>query len=271
LTAPSAAALSRHPIAATATGEVAGALLEAVGPGADQVFLYASRHHTGTLEDVVGAVRSILGPDTLTTATTDVVIAGSQVVDDGPALAALAVRVRPGATTTIAVPGCRPIGEPMIVTAAEGDLLVDLASEPALPVLRRVLDGLEARDRALAAEGLHLGIVLDERKEHFGPGDFAVHAVRGSVAGSSVAVDVDVPVGTTVQFQVTDPGTARAELRRALAGHAACGALLLVSPDRPSPGADAAALAALVGPAVAGMSVPGEIGAASVLLFETPG
>ena len=271
MTTPSAAALSRHPIAATATGEVAGALLEAVGPGADQIFLYASRHHTGTLEDVVGAVRSILGPGTLTTATSDVVIAGTQVVDDGPALAALAVRVRPGATTAIAVPGCRPIGEPMIVTAAEGDLLVDLASEPALPVLRRVLDGLEARDRALAADGLHLGVVLDERKEHFGPGDFAVHAVRGSVGGSSVAVDADVPVGTTVQFLVTDPGTARAELRRALAGQTACGALLLVSPDRPSPDADAAALAALVGPAVAGMSIPGEIGAASVLLFGTPG
>jgi small ligand-binding sensory domain FIST len=98
-----------------------------------------------------------------------------------------------------------------------------------------------------------------------------VHAVRGSVAGSSVAVDVDVPVGTTVQFLVTDPGTARAELRRALAGQTACGALLLVSPDRPSPGADAAALGALVGPAVAGMSITGEIGAASVLLFGTPG
>jgi small ligand-binding sensory domain FIST len=138
-------------------------------------------------------------------------------------------------------------------------------------VLRRVLDGLEHRDRALAAEGLHLGIVLDERKDHFGPGDFAVHPVRGSVAGSSVAVDVDIPIGTTVQFLVSDPGTARAELRRALAGRAACGALLLVSPDRPSPGADATALADVVGPAVAGMSAPGEIGAASVLLFGTPG
>ena len=113
MTATCGAALSRHPIAATATGEVAGALLEAVGPGADQVFLFASRHHTGTLEDVVGAVGSILDPGTLTTATSDLVIGGTQVVGDGPALAAFATRFPPEATATVHVPGCRPIGEPM--------------------------------------------------------------------------------------------------------------------------------------------------------------
>jgi small ligand-binding sensory domain FIST len=265
-----AAALSRHPIAATATGEVAGALLEAVGPGADQLFLVASRHHTGTLEDVVAAIRSILGPEALTTERSDIVICGAQVVDDGPALAALAV-TGSAPPQALAAPGCRPIGRPLVVTAAEGDLVADLASEPALAVLQRTVDGLDPAERALAAGGLHLGVVLDEHRDRLGPGDFAVRSIRGSVGASALALDAEVQVGATVQFLVADPGTARAELRRAVAGRAATAAVLRVSPDRPAPRRDAALLADLVGPAVAGIAAPGEPAGASVLLFGASG
>src|SRR5690606_9843377 len=123
--------------------------------------------------------------------------------------------------------------------AAEGDLLVDLASEPALAVLRRTVDGLAAADRALAARGLHLGVVRDERLERFGPGDFEVRAVRGSVGGRNVAVDAEVPVGATVQFLVPDPATARSELRRAVAGRGAAGAVLRTTPGRGEPDREA--------------------------------
>jgi small ligand-binding sensory domain FIST len=246
-----AAALSRHPIAATATGEVTGALLEAVGPGADQLFLVASRHHTGTLEDVVAATRSILGPEALTTELSDVVICGAQVVDDGPALAALAV-IGSAPPHSLAVTGCRPVGQPLVVTAAEGDLVTDLASEPALAVLRRTVDALAPAERALAAGGLHLGVVLDEHQHAFGPGDFAVRSIRGSVGASALALDAEVPIGATV-------------------GRAATGARLRVSPDRPAPRRDAALLADVVGPAVAGLAAPGEPAGASVLLFGPPG
>lgn len=270
MTSPTAAALSRHPIAATATGEVAGALLEAVGTGADHVFLFASRHHTGTLEDVIGAVRSILHPGTLTTETSDTVICGTQVVDDGPALGALAARCPPGRTVT--VPGCRPIGEPLVVTAAEGDVVVDLASEPALAVLRRTVEALPPDERALAARGLHLGVVRDERLDRFGPADFTVHAIRGSVAGrSALAIEAEVAVGTTVQLMVPDPAAARRELRGAVEGLGAAGAVVHLAPDRPSPTDDAEVLATVVGPAVVGAAGPGAIASASVLLFEGPG
>lgn len=270
MTARCAAALSRHPVAATATGEIAGALLEAVGPGADRLFLFASPHHTGTLEDVVAALRSILGPEAMTTETSDVVICGAQVVDDGPALAALAVA---GAATSdaISVAGCRPIGQPLVVTAAEGDRLVSLASEAAFAVLRRTIETLDHTARSLAARGVHLGVVLDERQERFGPGDFRIGSVRGSIDRSALALDVEVPVGATAQFLVRDPATAHAELVRAVAGRAASGAVLRVSPDRPVPHRDAALLADLVGPAVAGIAAPGEHGAASVLLFGASG
>ena len=264
-----AAALSRHPIAATATGEVAGALLEAMGPGADELFLFASHHHTGTLEDVVRAIRSILGPSTLHTETTDVVLCGTQVVGDSPALAALAV-THAGPGQEVTVPGCRPIGQPMVVTASEGDRLDGLASEPAYAVLRRSVAALGPAERSLAAKGLHLGVVLDEHNEHFGPGDFSICSIRGSVDERALALDAEVQVGATVQFVVPDPATARAELRRALAGRAPCAAVLRLSPDRPLPHRDLELLAPAVGPAVAGVGRAGTPAAASVLLFETP-
>jgi hypothetical protein len=56
-----------------------------------------------------------------------------------------------------------------------------------------------------------------------------------------------------------------------VAGRAATGALLRVSPDRPAPRRDAALLADVVGPAVAGLAAPGEPAGASVLLFGPPG
>jgi hypothetical protein len=46
-----AAAVSEHPVAAHATGEIAGAVLEALGPQAppDVAFLFSTAAHTGAL------------------------------------------------------------------------------------------------------------------------------------------------------------------------------------------------------------------------------
>lgn len=271
MTAPCGAALSRHPITATATGEVAGALLEAVGTGAAQVLVFATPHHGGALEDVVTALRSILAPGAVATSTSPVVIGAGEAVDDGPGLAAFAAHQPTGAALAVEVAGCRPIGDPMVVTEVDGDLVAGLASEPALAVLRRTIDSLPGHDRALAARGLHLGVVRDEGRASFGPADFDVRAIRGSVGGRSLAVDAEVAVGTTVQFLVADPATARSELRRAVAGRGATGAVLRTTAERGDPHREAALLADLVGTAVAGAREDGPGAAASVLLFGTPG
>jgi small ligand-binding sensory domain FIST len=181
--------------------------------------------------------------------------------------------------------GCRPIGRPVVVTAAAGNLVESLASEPALPLLLRLVDSLAPDDRALAASGLHVGRVIDERAESYGPGDFLVRGVLGAVRErQAVAIGDEAPVGTTIQFQVRDATTADHELRTLLGDTSAAGALLFTCNGRGAgffgePHHDAALVAAASGGATAGMFCAGEIGpvgtrsfihgyTASVLLFD---
>ncbi len=71
------AALSEHPIAAHATGEVVGSLLEQVGDAPDLAMLFVTRPHIGALEDVVDAIRQTLRPGALVGATAVSVIGGT--------------------------------------------------------------------------------------------------------------------------------------------------------------------------------------------------
>jgi small ligand-binding sensory domain FIST len=377
-----AAAVSEHPVAAHATGEIAGSLLEQLGPAPDLAFVFATAAHTGALDDAVTALREVLRPEVLVGSTAVSVVGRDHEVEEAPGLSALAVRLDPGtpspfgvrlelvpsgddegwsvwglpvlapgstlvllpdpfsfpadrvldglaeqapdvtvigglasaargpggnrlildgtlydagavgvvlppgvATTTVVSQGCRPIGDPMVVTRASGTLLEELASEPALPRLLRLLEGLDARDRNLAARGLHLGRVVDERKDVYERGDFLVRNVLGALRErEAVAVGDELDVGSIVQFQVRDAESADEDLRALLAGRRAAGALLFTCNGRGShlfgrPDHDAELVASVTDGATAGMFCAGELGpvggrawlhgfTASVLLFE---
>lgn len=377
-----AAAVSEHPVAAHATGEVAGSLLEQVGTAPDVVFLFATGAHTGALDDVVRAVRDILQPEVLVGSTAVSVVGREREVEEAPGLSALAVRLDPGtpspfgvrlelvpagdgdgwsvwglpalapgttlvllpdpftfpadkvldgladqapgvtvvgglasaargpggnrlvldgtvhdsgavgvvlppgvAATAVVSQGCRPIGDPMVVTRASGTLLEELASEPALPRLLRLIERLDPADRNLAARGLHLGRVVDEHKDVYERGDFLVRNVLGALRErDAVAVGEEIDVGSIVQFQVRDAASADEDLRAALAGRHAAGALLFTCNGRGThlfgrADHDAELVAAVTGGATAGMFCAGELGpvgtrawlhgfTASMLLFD---
>jgi small ligand-binding sensory domain FIST len=57
--------------------------------------------------------------------------------------------------------GARPIGPEMAITAAEGNVIHELASQQALERLRTAIAELDPGERALASQGLLLGIVID--------------------------------------------------------------------------------------------------------------
>lgn len=71
------AALSQHPVPATAVGEVVGDLLERVGEGATLATLFVTQPHAGALEDAAGVVQEILKPQTLIGCTAESVLANS--------------------------------------------------------------------------------------------------------------------------------------------------------------------------------------------------
>jgi small ligand-binding sensory domain FIST len=192
------------------------------------------------------------------------------------------------ATATVVSQGCRPIGQPMIVTRAEGNLVHELAGRPALDRLDDLVRAAGPGERSLLASGLHFGIAIDEHRETFGRGDFLVRAVLGADRGRrALAVGQQVDVGTTVQFHVRDAAAADEDLRTMLAGRHGDGALVFTCNGRGQrlfgePHHDARVVHDLLdAPALAGMFCAGEIGpiggrsfvhgfTASVLVLEDP-
>ena len=402
---PFAAALSEHPLATHATGEVIGSLLEQIGPAPDVVVVFVTGAHLGALDDICAAVRATLTPGALIGTSVVSLIGGPREVEEQAAVSAWAGRVatatavrlearplvdpdhqrdhadhdergpqaevdgqaaghvgflglpehagRPGSTlllmadpstfpaeafldaaavqlpgltvigglapasarqganrlavddqvhtdgavglllgpewpvATVVSQGCRPVGDPFTVTRAERSMLYEIAGTPALEKLRDVVAELGADDRSLAAQGLHVGRVIDDHQIDPGRGDFLIRNVRGGDPETgAIAVADQIEVGATVQFQVRDAISADEDLRHLLAGTAADGALVFTCNGRGTrlfdvADHDAAAVGRALGPVpLGGMFAAGEFGpvgggnfvhsfAASLALFRS--
>ena len=83
---PFAAAVSSHPLPASATGEATGQVLEELGAHVDVACCFVSAAHTGALEDVGAAVRAVLSPTLLIGCVSDWVLGNSTEVEGGPAV-----------------------------------------------------------------------------------------------------------------------------------------------------------------------------------------
>ncbi|MGI8759088.1 MAG: FIST signal transduction protein [Acidimicrobiales bacterium] len=358
---PFAAALSQHPLATRAVGEVIGEVVEGVGEAPDLAVLFVSAAHAGAMEDIATTVRSLLVPDVLIGCSASSVVGGSHEVEDQPAISLWAGRmgtvmplrltaerqgdgiavkgfpapellaggacallladpysfpadvflsglhdqvdvdlpvigglasaargpggnrlvldsdvVSDGAVgvvlggvelTTVVSQGCRPIGDPMVVTRGEHQVIYELAGRPALERVQSLVHSLGSDDLALAQQGLHVGRVIDEHKVDYGRGDFLIRNVIGADRDAgAMAVGDEIDVGDTVQFQVRDAGSADEDLRHLMGPHDADAALLFTCNGRGSQlfGAadhDAGVVSdALGGVPIAGMSCAGEIG-----------
>lgn len=159
---------------------------------------------------------------------------GSDIHDSGAVAVLLegGVRVR-----SVVSQGCRPIGSHYVVTRAEHNIIVELSGQPPLRRLQEIFDGLDVREQKLVRKGLHVGRVINEYQDHFGPGDFLVRNVIGADAESGAIMIGDfVRPGQTVQFHVRDAHTADEDLRDLLArsreAGSAAGALLFTCNGR---------------------------------------
>ena len=191
--------------------------------------------------------------------------------------------------------GCRPIGDAYIITRADGNLIHELGGRPPLVRLREMAAALPSRDQELLAQGLQLGVVIDEYRAEPGQGDFLIRGVVGADPDSgAIAVGDQIQVGQTVQFHVRDAQSADEDLRRALeresaalGGRRPAGALLFTCNGRGSrlftePDHDAGLIAATLGDIpLAGFFCAGELGpvggqnflhtfTASIALFPDP-
>ena len=128
-----------------------------------------------------------------------------------------AVRIR-----TVVSQGCRPIGERFMITQAEQNVVQELSGKPALERLREVFSLLSPTEQQQAERALHLGIVIDEHKDHFERGDFLIRNLIGAdqQTGSFAVGDI-VKEGQTVQFQLRDAAAASEDLHALLTGQRA--------------------------------------------------
>ena len=191
--------------------------------------------------------------------------------------------------------GCRPIGDAYIITDADGNVIHELGGRPPLVRLREMAAALPSRDTELLAQGLQLGVVIDEYRADPGQGDFLIRGVVGADPDSgAIAVGDQIQVGQTVQFHVRDAQSADEDLRRALerelaalGGRRPAGALLFTCNGRGSrlftePDHDTGLIAAALGDIpLAGFFCAGELGpvggqnflhtfTASIALFPGP-
>jgi small ligand-binding sensory domain FIST len=168
---------------------------------------------------------------------------------------------------TVVSQGCRPIGDPFVVTRAEQNIVYELGGQPAVDRREAIVDALDPAERELVAHGLHVGRVIDESQVEFGPGDFLIRNLGGvDHETGAIAVGELVDVGATLQFQVRDALSADEDLRALLAGHDADGALVFTCNGRGTnlfdrPHHDAEVVSQVVdGGATAGLFCAGEIG-----------
>jgi small ligand-binding sensory domain FIST len=172
---------------------------------------------------------------------------------------------------TVVSQGCRPIGREAVITRCEGNVVYELAGEPALERLRREIAALSCEEQALAARGLLAGLVIDENRPQYETGDFLMRGLLGAdEATGALALGETVRVGQTLRFFVRDAASADADLRQALADAPRrarpAGALLFTCNGRgtnmfPEPDHDARVVTEMLRTdALAGFFCGGEIG-----------
>ena len=120
----------------------------------------------------------------------------------------------PLAVDTVVSQGCRPIGRPMVVTKAQGNILLAVGGRAPLVELREIVDTLSPDEQLLLRRGLFLGQAISEYRDTFGRGDFLVRNLMGADENSgAVAVNGELRIGQTVQFHLRDAASADEDLR----------------------------------------------------------
>jgi len=125
------------------------------------------------------------------------------------------VRLAGGLRHQVAVTqGCRPLGEPMRVTGAHENLILEVDGIPALEALRRIApaDPTVDPERALASLSVAL---LPEAGGTLKPGEYLVRNILAVDPDTGViAVAAEVEEGQSLLFAVREPEAARADIDR---------------------------------------------------------
>jgi small ligand-binding sensory domain FIST len=118
---------------------------------------------------------------------------------------------------TIVAQGCRPIGQPMMITACEKNVLLQLDGRSPIQVLRELHQSLPERDQKLFEGSLFLGIEMKAEEVEFHPGELLVRNIVGLDAESgALAIGATLQPWQVAQFVLRDANTAASDLTKLL-------------------------------------------------------
>jgi len=166
--------------------------------------------------------------------------------------------------------GCRPVGPPLEVTRADGNVVIELDGQPALERAEQVLRALSPVERERLAHGLYIG--RPARRGAEGRGDYLIRNLLGADRDRGLlAIGDRVTEREKLRIHVRDAGTAKEDLELLLSPQAfdvpASAALVFACNGRGRglygrPDGDISILRSSLGDslAAAGMFCAGEIG-----------
>jgi len=123
---------------------------------------------------------------------------------------------------TVVAQGCRPIGNPLFVTRARGNLLLEVDGRPPIEIVQDLFEAAAPRDRALMQSSLFLGVEMRPELARYGRGDFLIRNLAGAEERSgALAVGASLHEGQVVQFHLRDAQTSAEDLDARLARYRA--------------------------------------------------
>jgi small ligand-binding sensory domain FIST len=154
---------------------------------------------------VIGGLASARRPDE-----TGVLFHNDEVVDGG----AVGVRFDDVELLPCVSQGATPVGPELTITESEGNVISELAGQPALDRIRAVIEELDPVDRTLIAGGLLIGLVVDGGRPEYGHGDFLVRQLMGAdPVGGTLAVNAPVENGQVLRLHARDAASADRDLQ----------------------------------------------------------
>lgn len=110
--------------------------------------------------------------------------------------------------------GCQPIGRPLEITRAEGNVIYEVSGNPALGRLQGALQSLTAEDLRQSGRVVFIGIAMDKENPTPRRGDFLVRNLVGyDKESGAIAVSEGVSEGQLIQFHLRNSFSADKEIQ----------------------------------------------------------
>jgi small ligand-binding sensory domain FIST len=109
--------------------------------------------------------------------------------------------------------GCRPIGEPLPITKAEENFIIEIGNVPAYQALESAFMAVPAEERNNLRNNLFVGLAVSEYVDEFQRGDFLIRNILGADPQmGALAIGAYPRIGQTIQFQIRDAKSAHEDL-----------------------------------------------------------